>query len=195
MKDSLGEVVKAVKENPLPPPWQPPDVKKMVKARVGSGGVRGEFSMTGVGTAFGIRARSRDRRSNAELNRQIKLKLRNAELELKMDLYAADKASQERVAAYTEYGQAAMEVDECEAELTAVTELGKELYCKSVAFRNVELAQLGHERRLRRQIEQEFAAAHFPWYALLGSVFPILRYEGFSEASQWRSRCFDIISA
>ena len=54
--------------------------------------------------------------------------------------------------------------------------------------KQAEMAQLQHEARLRRVIEQEFAAAHFRWYALMETVFPILRYEGWVESSGWRGR-------
>ena len=46
LRESLDEVVKAVKRSPLPPPWQPTDVQAMVAKRVGSGGKRGQIANT-----------------------------------------------------------------------------------------------------------------------------------------------------
>ena len=177
------------------PPGGIPDGRTLVASRVGREGRKGEFHIEEVGTAFGIRVRSREKQSGRELRRRLKLRGKNAEMNANIVISDAQKAADERLALYKEHGEVATEFDECRAELAEVNELGKRLYAKSVTFRNAEIAQLNHEARLRRMIERDYAAANFPWFQLMSSVFPILHFEGFSEASGWRGKAYDIIVA
>lgn len=104
-----------------------------------------------------------------------------SEDELEATTSAAQQQSAARLVAYARFADSATEFEEATVELEELKEAGVQLYLKSVATRNIELAQVRHEARLRQEHERAFAAQHFGWFATTQALHSVLRLDSFSE--------------
>ena len=114
--------------------------------------------------------------------------VKGAEAELKSVTSAAQQSSEARMASHAKLAESATEYEEAAVELEELREAGVQMYLKSVAARNVELSQVRHEARLRKEHERSFAAQHFSWYAITQTLHSMLRLDSFSEHCLWRSQ-------
>jgi hypothetical protein len=126
--------------------------------------------------------------------RSLKAKLQASEAELAATVKAAEDKSAARVDTYRKFGDNANLYEEALSELTEIQEEGVEMYLKNVTQRNVELAQLRHEKTLRHEHEQTYAEEHFAWHEHMRRLFPLLHQATFSEACDWRAELHATIS-
>ena len=114
--------------------------------------------------------------------------VKGAEAELKSATSAAQESSEARMASHARLAESATEYEEAATELEELREAGVQMYLRSVAARNVELSQVRHEARLRKEHERSFAAENFSWYAITQALHSMLRLDSFSEHCLWRSQ-------